>query len=100
MNRMNSRNDFGHDHSTVNIVEVIIIIFIILFYFFDPGTQFPGNEKNYATQYKKVLLLLLLLLLVMDTWCLRERSFKRHLINEFTYLPVLNYPRQGHRVTG
>ena len=27
-----------------------------LFYFilfFDPGTQFPGNEKNYAMQYKK-----------------------------------------------
>jgi len=22
-------------------------------YFFDPGTQLPGNEKNYAMQYKK-----------------------------------------------
>ena len=22
--------------------------------FFDTGTQFPGNEKNYAVQYKKV----------------------------------------------
>jgi len=22
--------------------------------FFNPGTQFPGNEKNYAMQYKKV----------------------------------------------
>jgi len=28
------------------------IISIIVF--FDPGTQFPGNEKNYTMQYKKV----------------------------------------------
>jgi len=27
MNRVNSRNDFGHDVSTANIVEVIIVIF-------------------------------------------------------------------------
>jgi len=26
------------------------IIFIIIF---DPGTQFPGNEKNYSMQYRK-----------------------------------------------
>ena len=26
MNRVNSRDDFGHDHSTINIVMVIIII--------------------------------------------------------------------------
>jgi len=24
------------------------------YFLFDPGTQFPGNEKNYAVQYKKV----------------------------------------------
>ena len=30
----------GHDDSTINIVVAIIIIF-----FFDPGTQFPRNEK-------------------------------------------------------
>jgi len=29
MNRVNSRNDFGHDDSTVNIVTAIIIIIII-----------------------------------------------------------------------
>jgi len=29
MNRVNSRNDFGHDDSTINIVLVIIIIIII-----------------------------------------------------------------------
>jgi len=28
MNRVNSRNDFGHDDSTINIVLVIIIIII------------------------------------------------------------------------
>jgi len=26
----------------------------LLLFFFDPGTQFPGNEKNCAMQYKKV----------------------------------------------
>ena len=30
MNRVNSRNDFGHDYSTVNIVMAIIIIIIII----------------------------------------------------------------------
>jgi len=28
INRVNSRNDFGHDNSTINIVVVIIIIII------------------------------------------------------------------------
>jgi len=30
MNRMNSRNNFGHDDSTINIIVVIIIIIIII----------------------------------------------------------------------
>ena len=30
MNRANSRNCFGHDDSTINIVVVIIIIIIII----------------------------------------------------------------------
>jgi len=30
MNRMNSRNDFGHDDSTINIVMAIIIIIIVV----------------------------------------------------------------------
>jgi len=29
MNRVNSRNDFGHDDSTINIVMAIITIIII-----------------------------------------------------------------------
>jgi len=29
-------------------------LFYFILFFFDPGTQFPGNEKNYAMQYKKV----------------------------------------------
>jgi len=32
MNRVNSRDDFGHDDSTINIVVVIIIIIIITLY--------------------------------------------------------------------
>ena len=30
MNRVNSRNDFGHDDSTVNIVMAVIINIIII----------------------------------------------------------------------
>jgi len=33
MNRVNSRNDFGHDDSTINIVMAIIIIIIIKYLF-------------------------------------------------------------------
>ena len=33
MNRVNSRNDFGHDDSTVNVVMAIIIIIIIIIIF-------------------------------------------------------------------
>jgi len=40
MNRVNSRNDFGHDESTINIVAVIIII-IIIFIFYTPGSKDP-----------------------------------------------------------
>jgi len=32
MNRANSRNDFGHDDSTINIVVVIISIIIYYYY--------------------------------------------------------------------
>jgi len=31
MNRVNSRNDFGHDDRTKNIVMAIIIIIIIIY---------------------------------------------------------------------
>jgi len=30
MNRVNSRNDFGHDDSTINIVHVIVVVVIII----------------------------------------------------------------------
>ena len=30
MNRVNSRNDFGHDDSTINIVVAIFVIIIII----------------------------------------------------------------------
>jgi len=35
MKRVNSRNDFGHDGSTINIVMAIIIIIIITVAFFE-----------------------------------------------------------------
>jgi len=30
VNRVNSRNDFGHDDSTTNIVVVIVIIVVVV----------------------------------------------------------------------
>jgi len=46
MNQVNSRNDFGHDDNTINIVMAIIIIIII--YFYVPGSKIPG-VKNYKS---------------------------------------------------
>jgi len=45
MNRVNSRNDFGHDDSTVNIVMAIIIIIIIIL----------GNAHTTKASYLKQL---------------------------------------------
>ena len=39
MNRVNSRNDSGHDDSTTNTVVVIIIIIIIIIIIFSPPAQ-------------------------------------------------------------
>jgi len=46
MNRVNSRNDFGHDDSTINIVMAIIIIIIILY----KRTQLASAETTNAAQ--------------------------------------------------
>jgi len=46
LNRVNSRNDFGHDDSTINIVVAIIII--IIFYFIPQVVKIPG-VKNYKS---------------------------------------------------
>ena len=46
MNRVNSRNDFGHDNSTINIVVVTIIIIILT-----PVLNSQGMKKlRYAIQ--------------------------------------------------
>jgi len=39
MNRVNSRNDFGHDDSTINIVVAIINYY---YYIISSGTSLPG----------------------------------------------------------
>ena len=51
MNWVNSRNDFGHDDSTINIVVVIIIITTVIF--FHSGTKLPGNDKITLCNTKK-----------------------------------------------
>jgi len=48
MNRMNSRNDFGHDDSTINIVVVIIIIT-----FLTPVLNSQGMKKITLCNTKK-----------------------------------------------
>jgi len=53
MNRVNSRNDFGHDDSNINIVMAIIIIIFLFFffYFLTPVLNFQGMKKlRYAIQ--------------------------------------------------
>jgi len=32
----------------------LLSLLLLLGLFFDPGTQFPGNEKKYAMQYKNI----------------------------------------------
>ena len=43
INRMNSRNDFGHDGSTINIVAVIISIIIIDIIIRSKSSTHPQN---------------------------------------------------------
>jgi len=45
MNRVNSRVDFGHDDSTINIVVVIIIISIIIFKKTSVGVPEVGDKN-------------------------------------------------------
>ena len=33
--------------------QICLLLLLLLLLLFDTGTQFPGNEKNYALQYKK-----------------------------------------------
>jgi len=40
------------ERNVVSLLSSVINIVIIII--FDPGTQFPANEKNYAMQYRKV----------------------------------------------
>ena len=45
MNRVNSRNDFGHDDSTINIVMAIIIIIIITLLGWRRGVVVSGVRR-------------------------------------------------------
>jgi len=45
MNRVNSRNDFGHDDSTINIVMAIIIIIIIIIWVL---FAIPSQSREHA----------------------------------------------------
>jgi len=51
MNRVNSRNDFGHDDSTINIVMAIIIIIIIL----SCSRNVQKNQKLLITAWNRNL---------------------------------------------
>jgi len=54
MNRVNSRNYFGHDDSTINIVmAILLLLFIILVWFtlcliaFNPLTLLVGHQEEH-----------------------------------------------------
>jgi len=49
MNRVNSRNDFGHDDSTKNIVVVIVVVIIIIIAIFIPQVVKIPGVKNYKS---------------------------------------------------
>jgi len=52
VNRVNSRNDFGHDDSTINIVVAVIIIIIIittLLVLFSISLKVGGSISNYVS---------------------------------------------------
>ena len=51
-NRVNSRNDFGHDDNTVNIVTVIIIIIVIII---TTGDTHPYPAALNQTVYIEVI---------------------------------------------
>ena len=48
MNGVNSRNDIGHDDSTIIIVMAIIIIIIIIIFLIPQVVKIPG-VKNYKS---------------------------------------------------
>jgi len=48
MNRVNSRNDFGHDDSTVNIVVVIIVVAVIIIAF-SALALLVGHQEEHPT---------------------------------------------------
>jgi len=52
---VNARNDFGHDNSTINMCRGYDDddYYYNNNNFFDPGTQFPGNEKIMLCNTKK-----------------------------------------------
>jgi len=53
MNRVNSRNDCGHDDSTINIVVVIIIIVVVIRVTGTHMPVLPGNGDIPALTHSK-----------------------------------------------
>jgi len=37
----------------------------VYYYLFDAGTQFRGNEKKYAMQYKKFSIIIIIIVIIM-----------------------------------
>jgi len=52
MNRVNFRNDFGHDDSTINIV-VILMLLLKLYFFILHVVKIPGVKKTKKKQKSK-----------------------------------------------
>jgi len=77
MNRVNSRNDFGHDDSTINIVMAINIIIII-----------AGVDEEYCRPLQHSARCVFCSALLKDflrAWCLQEKFFSRLEKNFYRY---------------
>ena len=73
MNRVYSRNDFGHDDSTINIVMAIIIIIILSFFlFFKPTSTKPQAEKT-RLDIQKIMVATAIYSVIVVLW--KETAF-------------------------
>jgi len=79
VNRVNSRIDFGHDDSTINIVMAVIIIIIIttLLVLFSISLKVGGSISNYVS-YSSFLWIVLFKgvpAMLCDCWMLMAMAF-------------------------
>ena len=79
---MSNGHRSGRSTGRITTTEPDMTFFNFIIIFFDPGTQFPGNEKKYAMQYKKSTKIKL-------EWTLTESRFLPHEVYETNKSSIL-----------